>query len=102
MISRVMGGLGKAIETCSLGRRHRPHPSLTEGDAFALLINHLLSIYYAPTILRLSLHLAFSIILFTENFPRSESTQLGTGLKVQGKEGGRGAGVRKDGEERGH
>lgn len=69
------------------GEMPLPIPPSPKEMPWALLINHLLSIYYVPTILYLSLHLASSITLFTGTFPCLESTQLGTGLKVQGSRG---------------
>lgn len=77
-----------------------PIPASPSEMPWDLLINYSLSIYCVPTILHRSLHLTFSIILFIETFPCLESSQLGTGLKVQRKQGSHGAGVRKDRKEK--
>lgn len=64
MVSQVVVDLGGAMENCCLGGSYCPRLSLTHaarGDA----LGHFLSTYYVPTILHLSLHLAFSTTLFT-------------------------------------
>lgn len=60
--------LGEQWKTAAWGEATAPasaSPMLPGEMPWALLINHFLSTYYVPTILHLSLHLAFSTTLFT-------------------------------------
>lgn len=100
VISQVMVGLGKSMENLCLGRSHCPHPSLAKGEALGSsikpLTEHLLSANHLAPITPLSLqqppiHRDLPLLGISPAWHRAQKA---------GEARERGAGVRKDREEK--